>query len=297
MWKKCFIKKLKKMKKLGFLFCAILIALFSFGSDVAIPVFTHNYVNDYGSMLSEAEEHNLNTMLKNYQDSTSNQLIVLTLTSFNDQTDGPLFDFSKAVFTSWGIGQKAKNNGVLLVIVKTLASKRAPGLRIVTGYGAEGPLPDLVCKRIVESIRPSINEGNYYQGINSALNLMIVHLKGEFKADGKEKTEGLSTWAMFLIGLIILVVIGLIVYALSSTGENDDESSPSNDSNSDDYHNSRRNSRSGDRDDDNNSNIFIASSFMSGDSSSDYSSGGDSGGSDSGCDCGGGDSGGGGGGD
>ena len=292
------------MKKIAFFFCTMLVALFVSASEIDVPKFTHQYVNDYGDLLSPSEEQGINQMLKNYQDSTSNQLIVLTLATFDDQNDGPLFDFSKRVFSSWGIGQKAKNNGVLLVVVKTLASKRAPGLRIVTGYGAEGPLPDLICKRIVESIRPAINGGNYFQGINSALNLMIVSLKGEFKADGKSKPEDLPIWIIIFIAFIVIAIIAMIVYALKSIGHlNDDDEDLSGEFNhsgfsEDEDDNKSRKSRD-------NNDIFIASTFMSGNDSSDYSSssyssgdsGGDSGGSDSGCDCGGGDSGGGGGGD
>ncbi len=281
------------MKKVG-LFLVMLVVYFSM-SAMDIPKFTHQYVNDYGSLLSDSEEHSLNLMLKNYQDSTSTQLVVLTLTSYDDRTDGPLFDFSKSVFSEWGIGQKAKDNGVLLVVVQNLASKNAPGLRIVTGYGTEGAIPDAVCQRIVESIRPSINEGNYYKGINSALGLMIIQLKGEFAAD--VKSESLPNWAMYLVAIVVFIIILLTIYLLVKSNKNDDDSEESK--NNYNHDEPKRN-----RDSSNNS-VFIASSYVSSDNSSDYSSGYSgsdssssySSSSDSGCDCGGGDSGGGGGGD
>ena len=284
----------------------MLLVSFVAKAEVEVPKFTHQYVNDYGDLLSPSEDQSINQMLKAYQDSTSNQLVVLTLTSFDDQNDGPLFDFSKKVFTSWGIGQKSKNNGVLLVVVKTLASKRAPGLRIVTGYGAEGPLPDLICKRIIESIRPAINEGNYYQGINSAVNQMVVHLKGEFKADGKPKPEDLPTWIIILIIFIVIAFAVMIMHALRSIGHiNDDDNDLSDNFNhsgsndEEDYNKSRRS-----RD---NSDIFIASALITdskseNDSINSYNVESEpelesENESDTDCDCGGGDSGGGGAGD
>lgn len=193
------------MKKLIAFFCLTLASTFLFAYDV--PKAT-NYVNDYGNLLSVQEQNQLNQFLKTYQDSTSNQIAVLTLINYDDQKDGPLFDYSMQVFRTWKIGQKSKNNGVLLVVVKNLASKNAPGLRIVTGYGLEGPLPDAICRRIIENIRPLVNEGKYYQGINTGITSMIVQIKGEFTNDSK--SDDIS-WGLIIIIIIIVIVIIFII--------------------------------------------------------------------------------------
>ncbi len=197
------------MKKVTLLICFILATLFAFATDVPK---LNNYVNDYGNLLSISEKDQLNQMLKTHEDSTSNQLFVLTLLSYNDVIEGSLFDFSMKVFKEWKIGQKTKKNGVLFVVIKNLASKNAPGLRIVTGYGLEGSLPDATCKRIIESVRPLINNGNYYQGIHIAIQSMITNIKDEFTHDvSKEKLN----WTLILIIIVIIVIIIIILVWIS----------------------------------------------------------------------------------
>lgn len=198
------------MKKIITLFFFAVVSTTAFSYEVPKAL---NYVNDYGKLLSQKEQDQLNQTLKMYQDSTSNQLAVLTLPSFDDQKEGLLFDFSIKVFRTWGIGQKSKNNGVLLVVIKDLASKHAPGLRIVTGYGLEGALPDIACKHIIDDIRPLINKGQYYQGIDLALKGIITEIKGEYSADSEKVTFG-----DIVLLIIVIIVILLFLIAVFNSG-------------------------------------------------------------------------------
>ena len=210
------------MKKVVLIFSLIIIAISV--NAYNIPQFT-NYVVDEGDLLTGQEENQLNAMLKAYQDSTSTQIAVLTLTSFDDENEGSLFDFSMDIFKNWKLGQKSKKNGVLLVVVQNLASKRAPGLRIATGYGMEGPLPDAICKRIIENIRPSINEGQYYQGISTGVASIISQIKGEYTAD-KSNENNNDFMMIVLIGFgIILVSIFFVILLFSARESTRDNSS------------------------------------------------------------------------
>lgn len=262
-------------------------------TEVRVPEFKNSYVNDYGDLLTQGEEKPINRELRKYQDTTSTQIVVLTLASFDDQNNGPLFDYSKKVFSAWGIGQKNMNNGVLLVIVKNLATKNAPGIRIVTGYGIEGALPDITCKKIVESIRPLINEGKYEEGINLAITKMQMEVKSEFKVAKADDTKKADDTAKFFL-IVLFVAVGCValyyLYRFFFEDELEEEYHSSGLSYSSDSY--RRIRRSIDDD-----TPYVASSiFSSGDSG--YGSSNDSSdSSDCSCDCGGGDSGGGGGGD
>lgn len=208
------------MKRLATLFCMVCTCLHLLAFDIPKPI---NYVNDYANVLSQAEEDTLNQKLKVYQDSTSTQIAVLTILAFDDTKEGPLFDYSLAVFNQWKIGQKDKNNGVLLVVVQHLTSKNAPGLRIVTGYGAEGPLPDISCKRIIEKIRPFINKGNNYEGISIAINSMISIFSVEFKA---EESKALGVWFwVFVFAIILIIVVLLLIIANRNQGGSSSSSS------------------------------------------------------------------------
>ena len=219
-------------------------------------------------MLSQQEESHLNQMLKTFQDSTSNQIAVLTLTDFDDRTEGPLFDFSKKVFTTWGIGDKTKNNGVLFVVVKNLASKNGIGLRLMPGYGLEGALPDVTCRKINESVRSLLSNGEYFKGINSAVGQIMDKTQKEFNSEVSKKGESLPLLVIIFFILLGLAIVLFLVELLDSFGKSSSNSSSSG---------------------------FSAGFFIGSSSSDSYSSGGDSGGDFGGF--GGGDCGGGGAGD
>lgn len=271
-------------------------------TEVTVPEFKNTYVNDYGDLLSDGEENLINKSLRQYEDTTSNQIIVLTLKSYDNETFGPLFDYSHRVFSTWGIGQKSKNNGLLLVVVKKLSSSNAPGIRIITGYGLEGSLPDITCEKIAESIRPLINEGNYKQGIVQAIDKMQVNIKDEYKAVAESSVDKdpltYGDTFMWIIAIFFVFIIFYMVYRLFFRNNDNEITTTSNDYHSDNnYRGLSRKYRDKDRNNDSSDNSLLAASFISysdNDSSSSYS--GDSG-SDSGCDCGGGCDGGGGGGD
>lgn len=206
------------MKKVVLIFSLTLV----FSSVLAydIPKFT-NYVNDYANVLTDKEETQLNQILKNYQDTTSTQIAFLIIPNYNDRKDGPLVDYSVAVFKSWKIGEESKNNGILFVIVKNLASKNGPGLRIATGYGVEGALPDAVCRRIIESTRPLIKDGKYYQGIHLATSDIISKLKGEFKSENEKSLRSFLEENPFIRLILIIFLLFLFirfVVFLSSPG-------------------------------------------------------------------------------
>lgn len=212
------------MKKIVLILCAAIGLLFISSTSVPSSV---GYINDYGHLLSEAKRNSLEQMLKTYHDSTSNELAVLTLEKFDDRTEGVLFDYSLKVFRTWGIGEKSKNNGVLLVVVKNLASKNAPGLRIATGSGLEGALTDFTCRTIIDTIRPMINAAKYDQGIETGLTLIIKSIKGEFKADCTGGLEAIPWW-----GWVIIIIILLIVMIVIGSGGYTGLSSYSSDSSS-----------------------------------------------------------------
>ena len=102
-------------------------------------------VNDHAGVLTSEETGSLESMLASHEQATTNQIVILTMPTIGD-TD--IFSFSQAVYDSWKLGQKGKDNGVLIVMVKDRLN-RGKSTRIHTGRGFEGALPDAVCTRIV----------------------------------------------------------------------------------------------------------------------------------------------------
>jgi uncharacterized protein len=191
---------------------------------VGIPAVTHSYVNDYtGTMLAGGQVAQLNHSLKLYQHSTTSQIVVVCLDTLPNDQHGQKWDlesFSNNLFKTWLIGQKGKNNGVLLIIV--LNDRQA---RIATGTGMEGALPDVTCLNIIENdLKPQFRQEHYYEAIVQTIAGIKQAMGHEYTADPKQsKNSGMSTGA--LVGLIcaVIVFIFIIVVFLTHNDDSDDE--------------------------------------------------------------------------
>lgn len=159
-------------------------------------------VNDLAHMLSADQVSKLESKLVEYDNSTSTQITIVTIKSLGNYD---VADYAIEVFNRWGIGQKGKDNGVL--ILTSLEDRKG---WIVVGYGLEGVLTDALTGRIYRNeIVPQFRDGNYYQGFNQAADAIIAATKGEYTNDKKPKKErdGLPTGVIVLIILIIVAAI------------------------------------------------------------------------------------------
>ena len=164
-------------------------------------------VNDLANMLSADEVARLERKLVAYNDSTSSQIAIVTVPSVGDYD---IFDYAQKLYESWGIGQKANNNGILLLI-----AEQEHKARIHTGYGLEGAIPDALAKRIISNtIVPAFKQERYYQGLDRATDQLIALAKGEYKADQTTQTRrnsddgsgsGISFWV--IIAVLVLFII------------------------------------------------------------------------------------------
>ncbi len=183
------------MKKLFILF---LIPVLILNAQIEYPVLK-NYANDFTNTLSESELFSLNSKLKRFDDSTSNQIVFLMISSLDGNS---LEDFTYQTATKNQIGSKKNNNGVLFFV-----SKNDRKMRIEVGYGLEAVLPDALTSSIQRNeVRPYFKEGNYYAGINAGINALIKASRGEYKADKKgtdSKEHGFPF--IFIIMLIIFL--------------------------------------------------------------------------------------------
>ncbi len=157
-------------------------------------------VNDFANFLSPSERQQLENKLVAYDDSTSSQIAIVTI------TDLGVYEESQYAFElaeKWGIGRKHKNNGILI-----LASKEPRAVFIATGYGLEDVLPDAICKRIVERIViPNFKNGNFYAGFDEATDEIIARSTGKFVNEKSDKEEGLPTWAIILIIILFILIV------------------------------------------------------------------------------------------
>lgn len=194
---------------------AILVATISgFSQDFPSRPVPPRLVNDFTGTLSGGEVNALEQKLVAFNDSTSTQIAVVIIPDLKgyDKTD-----YAVRLGNSWGIGQKGKNNGILILVKPKTADSNGE-VAIITGYGAEGPVPDLVCSDIINNeILPSFRLNDYYGGLESATTVLMSLIRGEFTAaDYEARTGGGKSSAAPLIGLLIFFIIMVI----SSSGRN-----------------------------------------------------------------------------
>lgn len=132
---------------------------------------------------------------------TSNQIAILITDSTGDYE---LAEYGTAVLRDWGIGQKDKNNGVLILVNPYLRK-----IFISTGYGLEGALPDILCAQIIDNeITPWFREGNFYQGLADGVESIDQATRGEYVREpsdsGADEGIPLSTIIRIIILLFIL---------------------------------------------------------------------------------------------
>lgn len=173
-------------------------------SQVSIPVLK-NYANDQTGTLNSSELYTLESKLKTFDDSTSNQVVFLMLNTLDGY---PLETFCYETATKNQIGSKKNNNGVLFFL-----AKEDRKMRIEVGYGLEGALPDALASSILRNeVRPYLKAGDYYAGVNAGLDAIIAATKGEYKGEPKSKGKGTG------IPFIFIVIIFIIIAAVSGKG-------------------------------------------------------------------------------
>lgn len=189
------------------------------------PKNANELVYDYAHVIDSANLAVINDSLKNLYIYNKTQVVVLTVESLDGME---IEDYCQEVFQKWGIGDKKLNNGVLIV-VKPKTETSGGKVRIHTGYGAEGALPDLLCKMIqTDSMIPSFKENNYGLAIKKAVNLITPSMKGEYPQDvasflkEKQEEKKRDAWiAVIVYGILYILLCGLIWYFFFMPTKND----------------------------------------------------------------------------
>jgi uncharacterized protein len=185
------------MKNLFLVFIFLSLNLFA---QTTFPKLT-GHVVDTANILSKQERSTIEEILTNHENNTSNQVIVVTLPSLNDK---PIEEYALELGRHWGIGQKEKNNGVLLVI-----AMKERKLRIEVGYGLEGALTDKISHEIIEYIiKPKFKRKNYFEGIKDGVENILKAIKNEYKFTKNDQNSNFSY--VFLGGFLFIVLSELV---------------------------------------------------------------------------------------
>jgi len=183
-------------------------------------------VVDEAGILSDATRDRLRALSKAHEDRTTDQLVVLTLPTLDGES---IEDYAVRVFEAWKLGQKGKDNGVLVVVVPN--DRR---MRIEVGYGLEGDLPDAAAARIIrERMTPRFKAGDFDGGVLDGVTAIVDRLEGRAPPDAPQSEAAsrpgaagifdseelrnleadLPPWPMrILLGAFIFGIIGLFTF-------------------------------------------------------------------------------------
>ena len=161
-------------------------------------------VVDNAGVLDAATRESLRVKLAALEAGTTVQLVVATVKSLNGNS---VEDYANLLFRRWQLGQKGKNNGVLL-----LHAPAERKIRIEVGYGLEGELTDAVTKYIIaNSITPRFKTNDFSGGMTRGVDDIIKVLSGgaeEFKQRAKPAPgKGQEPWFLFFAIPIVLFLI------------------------------------------------------------------------------------------
>ncbi len=159
-------------------------------------------VNDFTNTLAEEDISRLERQLVAFDDSTSVQIAVVLISTLDGY---PISDYAFELGEKWGVGDKKKNSGALLLI-----AINDHKLFIATGYGLEATLPDARCRNIIENdITPAFKKGLYYEGIQAGTEKMMQAVKGDYKDTPRKKSKGAGRIPAVLIIILVFLFIFL----------------------------------------------------------------------------------------
>ncbi len=194
---------------------AMLLPFDSPAAGVDVPYLSGRVV-DGAEVLKEDTRQRLAEQLEAHEKATTDQVVVLTVPALGDAS---VEEYATAVFDSWKLGTKEKDNGILLLVAP---SERR--LRIEVGRGLEGVLPDITAGRIIRNvITPRFKEGNFDAGVEEGVQSILDVLAGGQVPGGDApsrksafgmEVEGpeLSIPMRILMGAFIFGIIGLFTF-------------------------------------------------------------------------------------
>lgn len=140
-----------------------------------------------------------------FDDTTSNQIAVVTVSDLEGDTPN---HYAYLIGQSWGVGSSDFNNGIVLLVKPPSGSEKGQ-VAIQIGYGLEGAIPDIYCKRIIESdILPQFKADDYYGGVKAACEELMALASGEISEPREEELP----WQYWLYAAIFWGLIFLLIY-------------------------------------------------------------------------------------
>ena len=189
---------------------ALLLATNSWALDVPPAPSLERPVVDKTHTLTDQQITQLSEQISTARQKKPFQLAILMIPSLEQEA---LEDYSLKVARTWGVGEKGKSNGILLLVAKNDRK-----MRIEVGYGQEGGLTDARAARIVRNIiAPKFRSNDFYGGISAGVTGIIDATEGKVEpaSSSQQPKSGFSFEALFFVGYLFLTLASWIVSMLA----------------------------------------------------------------------------------
>lgn len=177
------------------------------------PRLVNNLSKAFPDFISAEEESKLEAKLVKFSDETSNQIAIVIIDDINDMEP---WSFATELGQKWQVGQKGKDNGIV-ILIKPTGGQGQRKFHIAVGYGLEGAIPDLTAKRIQDNeLLPYLKEGRHFDALDKTTDVLMALAKGEYNSKDYNKGSGNGVW--FIIGLFLLIFILIAVFGKKNGG-------------------------------------------------------------------------------
>ncbi len=170
-------------------------------------IISWSYVTDLSGVVGAAQKDSLNTLCHFAKDSLATEIAVVTLPRFDTGKYSTLHEFGVELYNTWKIGGKKSERGLLVLLATAEGSRE---VSMVTGYGLEGDLPDVYCKRIQSNVMvPLMKGGDYAGGLIAGVEAVCDILRGNVPAQVGEDEDDMGAFfgclAIFIFCLFVMV--------------------------------------------------------------------------------------------
>lgn len=171
--------------------CLLAVGVPAFAAQPHFPPLTGRVVDDAG-LLSPDVQRQLSEKLAGHERATGQQVVVATLNSLDGMS---IDEYGYQLGRYWRIGQKGKDNGVLLIV-----APKQKKVRIEVGYGLEGTLTDALTFNIIDQIiLPQFREGHFQAGIVAGTDAILQALGGQYKPRTAHHRHRSGGFLLFLL--------------------------------------------------------------------------------------------------
>ena len=164
-------------------------------------------VNDFAGVFTPRQAGYLENVLTAFDDSTSNQITVVTVNNLEGYTAS---EYATRIGLDWKVGSEKFDNGVVLLI-KPKTQDSGGQVAISVGYGLEGAIPDAYAKRIIDNeLIPRFMQDDYFSGTAAACDVLMKLASGEIsepREAGDDDTGGFIAIGLFLFFVSLVSIV------------------------------------------------------------------------------------------